>query len=298
MRTWSVTGSCGGGRTWRFLSLSQSLSKGERWLDTTAIPGILYAYSLRSVDTSGNLSSVTREVSILLSLDCSGDPSQPPLVTRVYRLLALPLDPSIDAVRLRWQVEGREDLAGFRVYRETVQPGVGGAAARRSGPGSSAPTGNKSAPPTGLTCLTANLVRGTGAFSFDDHPLVTPGLYRYWVEAVATETDQPGQWLDPLFVTIPDWGARWLAVAPNPTAGPVSLAYSRTEPGSAHLTFFDLAGRLIGRLEREESAGSQVWELPDLREICGREMMPSVCFFRLQAGGLDHHDRLVVLRRP
>jgi len=277
------------------------LVPGTSWLDPSAVAGVLYAYSLRAIDTSGNVSSPTGEVLALVPAE-GGETGTLPLVRRVQHFDVLPLSPRDHAVRLQWQVEAGPDLAGVRLYREQLSAGAMDAGPQNAGRDGALETDAHSAAspgsgaPATFVCLSSELLRADGLVGFEDGPVPAAGCYRYWIEAVPVADSAATQWLPPLLVVVPEWGDRWIGVWPNPTAGSVRMLYTRLAAGPATLRLFDAAGRLLGRAERHDGTGRLIWEVPDLEELAPGRLLPGVLFLSLETPVTTHRARVVLVR--
>lgn len=83
----------------------------------------------------------------------------------------------------------------------------------------------------------------------------------------------------PLAPRLPD-----LAIVPNPFAGATSILYELTSENEVEIAVYDIAGRLVARLEQgRRGAGSHAlaW---DGRTGAGRALAPATYFVRLSAG--------------
>jgi hypothetical protein len=87
-----------------------------------------------------------------------------------------------------------------------------------------------------------------------------------------------------------------LLMTPNPSAGPATIRYDLADRGHVSLAVFDVAGRLVTRLEdgvREGGPHAVVW---DGRGADGRPVGAGAYFLRLEAGGSVAREKVIRLR--
>jgi len=84
---------------------------------------------------------------------------------------------------------------------------------------------------------------------------------------------------------------------PNPFNPATTIAFALQTPATASLTVFDLSGRIVQTLLRDEFLGSGpqgfVWRGTDSR---GREMPSGTYFYRLDAGNYSETNRMVLVK--
>lgn len=87
-----------------------------------------------------------------------------------------------------------------------------------------------------------------------------------------------------------------VAMTPNPSVGPATIRYELGGRGQVTLAVFDVAGRLVTRLEdgvREVGPHEVVW---DGRDAEGRPVGAGAYFLRLDAGGRVAREKFIRLR--
>lgn len=110
---------------------------------------------------------------------------------------------------------------------------------------------------------------------------------------------------DNMLVTVAPWSAAdplappslALAAFPNPFAGETQLRFGVARGGALRAAIYDLAGRCLRTLLREQAAApgerALVW---DGRDRQGRQLASGVYFCRVESGGEARTARLVLLR--
>lgn len=96
----------------------------------------------------------------------------------------------------------------------------------------------------------------------------------------------------------PPGHAFWLGQnSPNPFTVETGIRFSLPGASSARLTFYDVRGRKVRRLEGEEELGGGVHGLLwDGRDDRGRELPSGVYFYKLEAGGRERTRKAILVR--
>ena len=241
--------------------------------------GTTYHFALRAADEAGRWSSVSNDVVGVTTGGAPPDVRIPPAAVTDLATGTV----SDSSVVLTWTAPGDDGNNG-RATVYDVRYSTGAITPQNL---LSAAAANGEPPPGPAGTAESFTVRGLQAGTTYCFALRTADETLLWSPASNVVNARTA-----------DWGVRWLGMVPNPSSGSVALLYMRDEPGPARLTLFDVSGRLLGRIEREEGGGRQVWMLTGLREVSDQEAMQGVYFLRLEAGRLDHRDRLVILRQP
>lgn len=111
-------------------------------------------------------------------------------------------------------------------------------------------------------------------------------------------------WALVLGVELPTAGVRsWpverlgrISVHPNPSTGPMTIAYELTSNGSAELAIVDIGGRVVSTLLAgwlPGGAGSVHWNGADGH---GRRIVPGIYFCTLRSGDRQESTKLIALR--
>lgn len=87
-----------------------------------------------------------------------------------------------------------------------------------------------------------------------------------------------------------------LIVAPNPTRGPLGIVYSREAPGPTQLLVFDVTGRRITEVTREDGSGRNEREFEGLSRDLGSALSNGVYYARLRTDQEALPVRIVLRR--
>jgi len=264
-------------------------------------------------DESGNLSPLSREVSIRIPANGNGNGNG----NGGSLGLVVDLTPTAERLDLvqgrltiRWSTRSDDEgveIAGFLIHRETLyEEDATGPDTAQALPSSRAGAPEiarfagipNEGPPDGceLLTLTEEMITGYGLHAFEESPLPLPGSYRYWIEAVGQDGD--ADWLEPVLVRIPDWQTDILSVFPNPSPGSFEIVYSLDAAQEISLSVFDVGGRLINSYDAvHQTDGRHSWRVDDPRRD-GRETLPAGTYFlRLQMGDRVRTARVVLKAR-
>jgi len=173
-----------------------------------------------------------------------------------------------DGVTLSWRVWADEDIAGFRVYRQS------GLDARD------------------VLLTAAPLATGTRAFRDTS---VQPGArYHYLVTALTADGDEERS--APVSVLVPEMEPGIVSVYPNPFRPRTTIAFQVDEPGPVRVDVFDARGARVRTLmDASVPAGahSAAWDATDAD---GHAVASGVYFVRMTTGKHAFTHRMVLLK--
>jgi hypothetical protein len=127
---------------------------------------------------------------------------------------------------------------------------------------------------------------GSGRLRYDDRAVVAGARYAYRLRLGATTTTET--WIDvPLAYTLAIRGA-----TPNPSRGPLTVAFTLASAERAQLDVVDVAGRRVRSLDlAAPTAGAQ-----SARLDAGSPLAPGLYFVRLVQGRARAMARVAVIR--
>ena len=189
-------------------------------------------------------------------------------------------EPTSEAVQLRWQTAAETGNARFEVQRASAGDAAGDAA------GASTRT---------ITWTTVGQRSGAGttteaqAYRFTDRDLpYAADSLRYRLRQV--DVDGTAHLSDPIVVARGPATTKLLGTFPNPARSRATVRYAVEAPAEVDLALYDLLGRRVQTLVRQEQEGRHERRLDTSR-------LPSGTYFlRLQAGGTVKTQKLTVVR--
>ena len=193
-------------------------------------------------------------------------------------------EPTDQAVRLRWQTAAETGNARFEVQRATARASAGDAAGDAAG-----------ASTRTITWTTVGQRPGAGttteaqAYRFTDRDLpYAADSLRYRLRQV--DVDGTAHLSDPIVVARGPATTELLGTFPNPARSRATVRYAVEAPTEVDLALYDLLGRRVQTLVRQEQEGRHERRLDTSR-------LPSGTYFlRLQAGGTTKTQKLTVVR--
>jgi hypothetical protein len=258
---------------------------------------LLGHWTVQEEDEGGTLCLAPSDVSgILGAVDC--DPVVPDLSEHlnVYGFSSFPWDPPCEletypceeipvslelsrlearvadrTVVLEWVTSAELRHAGYHIYR---------------GPAAAGPWQR----------LTDELFRDESPCRWIDHDVAGGATYYYEVGAVDLSGEE--QRFGPVSATTPAWHAyrsALLPAQPNPFSGGTGIRFSLEAEGTARISIFDVAGRLLHRFESDAyPEGTHVlrWDGRDSR---GRPVPAGIYFVRLETGRVIDTRKIVSL---
>ena len=193
-------------------------------------------------------------------------------------------EPTDQAVRLRWQTAAETGNARFEVQRAT---------ARATGNATGDATGGGATGATEWTTVGQRAGAGTTteaqAYRFTDRDLpYAADSLRYRLRQV--DVDGTAHLSDPIVVARGPATTELLGTFPNPARSRATVRYAVEAPTEVDLALYDLLGRRVQTLVRQEQEGRHERRLDTSR-------LPSGTYFlRLQAGGTTKTQKLTVVR--
>jgi hypothetical protein len=171
------------------------------------------------------------------------------------------------AVGVSWETAVEKNLAGFNLYRESVEVSADGSRVK----------------------LNDAPITGRSPYRFVDKDVSPGAAYRYWLEAVDLSGER--ETFGPAEVRMPVKPAAFALYqnAPNPTRGATAFAFSLAESGPAALAVYDLAGREVWRREGTFAEGANELE-------AALDLTPGVYVYRLRAGDKAAAKKMVVIK--
>jgi chitodextrinase len=234
---------------------------------TGLAPDSTYWFVIRVLDEAGNASALSASVAVIVPDEADSAP---------------PLSPSDleaswngTAVVLAWEASPSLDVEGYRVLRRPID---------RVDP--------------------QELADSVLVTTFVDQGVVRGMRYGYTIVArdragnLSFPTTEIGFEVPPENEPAPGVGrAELLGLWPNPTSGPLRIAYALPAYGRARISLHDVTGRLCARVEGPpREAGRWEWELSDLRGVAQCPLPPGVYFLDLEIGAVKISRRVVLVR--
>lgn len=213
-----------------------------------------------ALEPSGPFAEGDTEV-LLIATDPCGEADTAAAVVTVdctvpVRLLSFTAVRRTRAVDLDWEVADARDHAGFHVYRQTA----GGERER----------------------LTSTLLSGRTVYTFtDEDPPGSP--VEYWLGELSRTGDLT--WYGPAVPEdAPVLVARVGLAHPNPFAASTSLRFTLPRAEEVEAVVYDIRGRVVRTLMREQRGPGEIQTAWDGRDQRGRSVPAGLYFLRLAVG--------------
>jgi len=175
-------------------------------------------------------------------------------------------------IEVSWSVLPYDQLAGFHVYRSLSQEGP-------------------------YSRLNQHLIEGTGPYHYIDSDVLSGTLYYYRIGVEDVQGQEHA--LYSISITSPPWDSRRSKLCrsqPNPFKHTTTLSFELAVPVNAEISIYDLSGRLVRHLTREELAAGQHTTTWDGRDNHGSRVSAGVYFARMSTGSEVHTKKVILMK--